>query len=106
MALRLSSPEIRLSTDSPPDADTDLLVIPAFDGEAVADSVPALDQATHGELKRATASGAIKGRPYEIFVTPLEGAWKAGRVAIVGAGKPEDFTTERLRRVAAASALV
>jgi leucyl aminopeptidase len=107
MASSVSSPVVRLLIGSPADADADLLVVPAFDGEAVADALPAVDAATQGELKRATASGEVKGRLYELFVTPASGpAWKPRRVAIVGAGKAADFTTERLRRVASAAALM
>jgi len=106
MSLTESSPVVRLTTESPAQVDTDLLIVPAFDGEAVAAALPAIDQAAHGELSRATASGEFKGRLYELFVTHASGAgWKAGRVALVGAGKAADFTTERLRKVAAAAAL-
>ena len=107
MASSVSSPVVRLSTDSPAEVDTDLLIVPAFDGEALADSLAAIDKATGGEVARATASGEIKGRLYEIFVTPASGAgWKPGRVAVVGAGKAADFTSERLRKVATAGALM
>jgi leucyl aminopeptidase len=107
MVLSGSSPVVRLSPESPAQVDTDLLVVPAYDGEAVADSLPALDEATGGEVTRATASGEMKGRLYEIFVTPASGAgWKPRRVAIVGAGKAADFTAERLRKVATAGALM
>jgi len=98
-------PSIRFVTSSPASLETDLLVVPAFDGEALTDSMPALNEATGGEVGRALASGEIRGRLYECFVTPAQG-WKAGRVAVVGAGKAADFDTERLRKVAAAAALV
>ena len=98
---------VRLITGPLSDADTDLLVVPVFDGESVAEALPALDAATGGEVKRATASGEIKGRLYELFVTPSSGAgWKSARVATAGAGKASDFTTERLRKLAAAAALM
>src|SRR4051812_10297887 len=107
MAMSISSPVVRLSTEAPAEVDTDLLIVPAFDGEAVADTLPAIDQATGGEVTRATASGEMKGRLYEIFVTPVSGSgWKARRVAVVGAGKAGDFTSERLRKVATAGALM
>jgi leucyl aminopeptidase len=98
-------PSIRFVTSGPASLDTDLLVVPAFDGEVLTDSMPALDDATGGEVGRALASGEIRGRLYECFVTPAPG-WKAGRVAVTGAGKAADFNTERLRKVAAAAALV
>ena len=106
MAPSIHPPVVRLSSDDPAGVETDLLVVPAFDGEAVGDALPAIDQATQGEVKRATASGEIRGRLYETFVTPASGGgWKAGRIAIIGAGKAADFTSERLRKVATAAAL-
>jgi hypothetical protein len=100
-------PVIKLLAGSPADCDTDLLVIPVFEGEAAVEALPWLDEGTAGEVKRATASGEIRGRLYEFFVTPfVNGAAKARRVAIAGAGKAADFDTERLRKLATASALL
>ena len=107
MVLSVSAPLVRLVTGSPASVDTDLLVVPAFEGEVVADALPAIDRATGGEVNAATVSGEIRGRLFEIFVTPASGDdWKPARVAIAGAGKAGDFTTERLRKLAAAAALV
>ena len=107
MGLSVSSPLVRLVTGSLASVDTDLLVIPAFEDEVVADALPAIDRATRGEVKGATASGEIRGRLFEVFVTPAFGdGWKPARVAIAGAGKAADFTTERLRKLATAAALV
>jgi leucyl aminopeptidase len=107
MALSVPSPVVGVAVEPPSHVDTDLLVVPVFEGEAVADAMPAVDGATYGEVQRATASGEIKGRLYEIFVTPSSGGgWKPARVAIAGAGKVADFTTERLRKVATAAALM
>ena len=80
MASSVTSTVVRLITGPPSDADTDLLVVPAFDGESVAEALPAVDTATGGEVKRATVAGEIKGRLYELFVTPSSGpGWKPGR---------------------------
>ena len=107
MPLAETTPSIRLVTEPATHVDADLLVVPAFDGEAVADSLPAIDKATHGEVRRAVESGEFRGRLYEFFVTPvLEMGWRATRVAIVGAGKSADFDTERLRKIATAAALL
>ncbi len=73
-------PSIRLVTDSPASIDTDLLVVPVFDGESLAEAFQALETATGGEIGRASASGEIRGRLYEFFVTPATG-WKARRIA-------------------------
>jgi leucyl aminopeptidase len=99
-------PSIRLLSGVPGTVDTDLLVFPMFESESLADSVPGLDAATGGAVARATAAGEIRGRLYDWFITPGSAtAWKASRVAVVGAGKTGDFTTERLRRLATAAAL-
>src|SRR5215471_10565267 len=98
---------IRLLTGNPALAETDLLVIPVFDGEGIADSLPAVDEAAGGEARRATTSGEFKGRQGEFFLTAStpQGGWKAARLALAGAGKREDFDLERLRKLATASAL-
>ncbi len=49
-------------------------------------------------------AGEFAGRPFEVYLTPLSG-WKTPRVGLVGAGKREEFTTERMRRIATAAAL-
>jgi len=97
---------IRLLTGNPALADTDLLIVPSFDAEVIAEAVPALDEATAGEARSATTSGEFKGRLGDFFITPMHSAgWKAARLALAGAGKREDFNLERLRKVATASAL-
>ena len=83
--------------------DTDLLIVPIFEADRL-DDVPGLEAAAGGHIRRALETGEVRGRPYEYFVTPVTG-WKAPRVALVGAGKRESLTTERLRRVATAAAL-
>jgi leucyl aminopeptidase len=99
-------PAMRLFDGDLRSVDTDLLVVPVFDGEALAAAVPGLDAATSGEIARATASGEIRGRIYDFFLTPAGATgWSARRVAVAGAGKPADFTTERLRKLATAAAL-
>jgi leucyl aminopeptidase len=100
-------PSIRFVPGDPAQIDTDLLVVPAFEGESLAASLPALDAATGGEIGRATSAGEVRGRLYELFVTPSSGkGWKPARVAVAGAGKAGDFTTERLRKLATAAALM
>ncbi len=100
-------PSIRLLAGDLSSIDTDLLVVPVFDGETFAEALPALDAAVGGEIARAGASGEIRGRLFEFFVTPVTAkGWRAARVTAAGAGKAADFTTERLRRLATASALM
>jgi leucyl aminopeptidase len=99
-------PSIRLLGGDPAQIPSDLLVIPMFEGETPAEALPAVDAASGGEIARAAAAGEIRGKLYDIFVTPVTGkTWKSGRVAIAGAGKATDLTTERLRKLATCSAL-
>jgi leucyl aminopeptidase len=95
---------VSLFLASRPEIDTDLLIIPVFDGENLPSDVEGLDAATTGAVSRAIASREVQGRPSELFLTPVTG-WRAGRVALIGAGKPDDYKTERVRRVATAAAL-
>ena len=100
------SPSIQaLSLSSSPinEIETDLLILPYFDADAL-DDVPGLEAGSGGYIRQAIESKELQGRPYEFFTTPLSG-WKARRVALVGAGKRADFDTERLRRAATAAAL-
>ena len=97
---------IRLVTGNPALIDTDLLIVPVFEAEPIAETIPAVDAATGGEVRRAEAAGEFKGRPGEFFVTPARQAgWTSARIALAGAGKRDDFELERLRKVATASAL-
>jgi leucyl aminopeptidase len=87
------------------DVETELLVLPVFEGEEAAALPPGLDEATAGTVGRALASGEIQGKLFELFLAPVVQGWRAERVALIGAGKTTDFGTERLRRAATAAAL-
>jgi leucyl aminopeptidase len=87
----------------PADVDVDLLFIPVFQRDDDLEDVAGLDGMTGGEVSRARASGEFRGKPYDLFVTPvMERGWKARRVALVGAGERSDWDPERIKRVAAA----
>jgi leucyl aminopeptidase len=84
----------------PGDIETDLLVFPVFEAEDPRGR-HRLDEATGGEVGRATASGEFRGKLYQMFLTPLvPGRWRARRIALVGAGPRQDFTLDRLRKTA------
>jgi len=107
MSLSMASTDVRLLTEPPAQVSTDLLVVPVFDGEPVVEGLSWIESGTNGEAGRAIASGEMRGRLYEFFVTPGSGgAFKPVRVALAGAGKAADFDSERLRKVATASALL
>jgi leucyl aminopeptidase len=99
------TPAFTLATQPISELDTDLLLIPVFEDDDLADE-PGLEQATGGELARAKARGELRGKLFDVFVTRIsvEG-WKPARVALVGAGKASDFGADRLRRVSTVGAL-
>ena len=105
MPLTVLLPAIALSAASPADIDTDLLAVPIFECDETAGDLRALDGATGGVLMRALESRELQGRLFDILVTPVTSGWRSARIAFIGAGKRKEFTTERLRRVAAAGAL-
>jgi len=88
----------------PADAvDVDLLILPWFEDEPPT-AVPGLDQATNGEIGRALTSKEFTGRAFDLHLTPIvNGSWRARRVALVGAGRTADCTTDAIRKIAAAA---
>ena len=105
MVQSTSSPVVTLATSAVAEVESDLVILPMFEGESVVNAVPGLSDATGGAIERALASKEIQGKPYELFLTPVVRGWRAARVALVGAGPASDFTLERLRRMATAAAL-
>ena len=100
-----SATVVALSKSVPADVETDLIIIPVFEGESLAAAVPGLSEATAGAIDRALASREVQGKPYELFLTPVVKGWRSTRVALIGAGREADFSLERLRRVATAAAM-
>ncbi len=83
----------------------DLLLVPWFE-QASPEEPAGLDAATGGELTRALASQEFTGRLFDIFITPIvDAAWQTRRVALVGAGRADEWGGVRARRVAAAGGL-
>jgi leucyl aminopeptidase len=98
-------PTVSLSSGPATTVDVDLLVLPVFEDDDLADE-PGLDAATGGEISRARERGELRGRPYEVLATTSSGGgYKTGRLALVGAGTRSTFTTERLRRIATVAGL-
>jgi leucyl aminopeptidase len=95
---------LTLSTSPLAGLDTDLVLVPVFEGEGPTGDLERIDEAAGGALGRAMATREFQGKPYEVFLTGVRG-WRADRVAAVGAGTRAGFSTERLRRIATAAAL-
>ena len=82
------------------DLDTDLLIVPVFDDDTLADEA-ALDGASGGDYTAARKRGEFSGKLYEQLLTPIGGdGWKSRRALWVGAGPRREMSTERLRRIA------
>jgi leucyl aminopeptidase len=85
--------------------ETDLLVVPWFEGEPVG-AVPGLDDASGGEIGRALASKEFQPKPYELFIAPIVNAsWRARRMALIGGGRSGEGTSDLLRKLASAAGL-
>ncbi len=86
--------------------DTELLVIPWFEEDSPAAQFESLDRAVAGEISRALGSKEFVARPHDIFLARVtDNAWKAARVALIGAGRRERYDRELARHMATAAAL-
>ena len=105
MASQANSTAISCTTAPLSHVDVDLLVVPWFEGESLG-AFEALNQATGAEMARSLSSKEFASRPYDLFLTPvMHAAWKARRVALLGAGPVAAYTTAVARRLATAAAL-
>jgi leucyl aminopeptidase len=101
----IKSKPMNLFAGAPQGADTDLVIVSAFEGQASA--LARWSAATAGELDRAIASREFTGKLFESFLTPLVAdGFRARRLAAIGLGPERDFTVERARRVSTAIALL
>src|SRR5262245_9076880 len=99
--------EFVASSAKPHEVAADLCIIPVFETEDDFHDLHGLDAATGHEISRARAAGEFRGRLYEWFLAPVSGGtWAAKRVVLIGAGKPDQITTEIVRRIAAAAGYI
>jgi leucyl aminopeptidase len=96
---------LQLITSRSADVDADVLFLPVFEGEDPASLLEGLDEATIRAVNRAILGKEFQAKPYELFVLPVVSGWRAARVALIGCGRLEEASMERLRRVASAAAL-
>ena len=71
------TPAIALTSGATRDLDADLLVIPVFEDDDLADQA-GLDEASGGDIRGARQRGEFRPKPYEVFVTSVRG-WKSRR---------------------------
>ena len=84
-------------------ARADLLCAPVFEDDDN-DDLRELDVAAGGAVGRARASGELKGKLHELYLTDVvDAAWGTRRVLLVGAGKRGDYAADRARSVAGAA---
>lgn len=92
--------QLRYVDANPAAYETPLLGIAVFQGtEAPTESLAALDERLRGLIARALESGDMKGRKDTDLLLYASGDGPE-RVLLLGAGKEEDVTAERVRRMA------
>ena len=97
--------EIGCTAAHPSEVDTELVVVPVFEEDDLAD-VSELDWATGGEVNRARTCREFKGELYELFLAGLiDRKWRARRVLLIGAGPLGGLSTDRLRKLGATAGL-
>ena len=101
-----SEPTVTVTTTPPANVPAELMVVPVFDEDKLADpALRELDAASDGEVGRAIAQREFRSKPNEVFLTPLRGPWQADRVALVGVGRRDDESVARCRAGASALAI-
>ncbi len=101
MAVTLPTDQLELVSARLPEIEADIVAVPVFEGEAP-DGLVEIDAGTGGEAGRALGSGEFTGELFQLFVTPAGAGWSARRIALLGAGRRAQFSSERLRQIAAA----
>ena len=93
--------QIQLETQPYAALQADALVTYIFDKEDKFDGVLAdIDRAMNGRLTSLAASGEITAKPLELVLVHFPEGLAAQRLLLVGAGKPEKFSTSDLRKIA------
>jgi leucyl aminopeptidase len=97
--------ELEILEGSPAAVEADVLALPIFEEED-AGELAGFDDATGGEVARARASGEIKGKLFEVYWAGVRDTrWRPSRIVFIGAGPRPGFSTEKVRRVAAAASV-
>ena len=97
------TPAIGVTRRAPHETDAELLIVPLFEDDDLAD-LDWLDATAAEDVKRARERGEVKGKPYDSFVT-LVGS-DGRRAALIGAGRRADLTADHLRRITVSGGLM
>ena len=85
--------------------ETPLLAVPVFEGAAADPAVAALDRALGGMITAVMERGDLRGKEGDAVVLyPTGGSAAATRVQLIGVGRPEAITTEKLRKAGGTAA--
>jgi leucyl aminopeptidase len=98
-------PIVRLSTAPPAQITADLLVVPVFEDDDLADLAP-LDEATGGDIARALRTRECTGKPFDLLpLAILREGWQTRRLTLVGAGTRATCNLDRVRKLASTAGL-
>jgi len=93
--------QIQLETQPFSSISTDAIVTYVFDQENKLDGVTGeIDRAMNGKLGSLVASREITGKTLELVLVHFPEGLGAQRLLLVGAGKPDKFSTTDLRKIA------
>ena len=93
--------QIQLETQPYASIQADALVTYVFDKENKFDGLLAeIDRAMNGRLSSLAANGEITGKMLEILLLHFPEGLAAQKLLLVGAGKPDKFSTSDLRKIA------
>ena len=78
---------------------TEVLVIPGYEGETgLSKAIHPLDRNLGGQLADLRKSGEFQGKPNQTVLVHTRGALPAKRILLVGLGKREDLSLDRVRQ--------
>ncbi len=90
--------KIRVAIEDIARVDADAVVVNLFEGvKQPAGAAASIDKALNGAISSVISRGGMKGKPGEVSVLHTFGRLPAAIVAIVGLGKLQDITADRIR---------
>ena len=92
------TPALTLAEVRVGDLVSDLLIVPVFEDETPLGD--GLADACGEECAAARSRGEFRGRTFEQLVISPGGVWRGRRALLVGAGRSDALTTDRIRRIA------
>jgi leucyl aminopeptidase len=93
-------PKIQFSTTAPAEVEADLLIVPAFEGPEAGPGLKELGRVLDADPVDVLRENQFRGAFGETFILPTYGLAAAPAILIVGLGKRDEVTADRLRRAA------